>query len=158
MFVKKFLMFVLLPVAFGAPVKADECSDYRAAFVLYEAAKRASTEHIDSGEPKYVEAEFRAYHALGDAARAVRRTIDSDHEAARVAIHAIVSARDNIELARYLTIRVPRSPASRAAFLSRGSTLGIAHSKLSEAFREVKAAYHEALHFICFERDFEREP
>ena len=111
--------------------------------------------------PEYVEAEIRAYRALDDAARAVRRTISIDpaHEAEAIAVHAIVAARDTIELARYLTLRIPgaTSPASRAAFLSGGPTLADAFGKLSEAFRVAKAAYHDALHFICFERDFERE-
>ena len=108
---------------------------------------------------EYVKAELRAYRAVDDAARAVRRTIDPAHEAEAVAVHAIVAARDTIELARYLTLRVPgaTSPASRAAFLSGGPTLADASGKLSEAFRVAKAAYHDALHFICFERDFERE-
>ena len=156
----------------AAPAAADECSDHRAAFVLYEAASRASMEHSaelaedmsrfdERHRPEYVEAELRAYRALDDAAREVRRTIaiDPAHEAEAVAIHAIVAARDTIELARHLTLRVPgaTSPANRAAFLSGGPTLGTAFGKLSAAFRDAKAAYHDALHFVCIERDFERE-
>ena len=61
------------------PAAADECSDYRAAFVLSEAASRASTEHSawlaedmsrfhERHRPEYGEAELRAYRALADAA------------------------------------------------------------------------------------------
>ena len=155
----------------AAPAAADECSDYRAAFVLYEAASQASLEHSawlaedmskihERHRPEYGEAELRAYHALNDAARAVQRTIDREtHEGAAVAIHAIVAARDALDLARYLTVRVPgaASPVWQAAFQSGGPTLGGAFVKLSEAFSDTKAAYHDALHFLCFERDFERE-
>ena len=155
----------------AAPAAADECSDYRATFVLSEAASRASMEHSaelaedmsrfdERHRPEYVEAELHAYRALDDAARAVRPTIaiDPAREAEAVAVHAIVAVRDTIEFARYLTLRVPgvTSPANKV-FLSGGPTLGTAFGKLSAAFRDAKAAYCDALHFICFARDFEPE-
>ena len=159
---------VLLAVL-ATPVAADECSDYRTAFVLYEAALQASMDHAqwlaedisrmhERSRPEYDEAELRTFRALDDAARAVQRTIDD--EAKAVVIHAIVAARDTVELARHLTVRAPPgplSPASKAAYQSGGPTLATAFAKLSTAFRETKAAYHDALHFVCFERDFERE-
>ena len=56
----------------AVPVAADECSDYRAGFVLSEAASRASSEHSaqvaeDMAQfdgrhrPEYGEAELRAH-------------------------------------------------------------------------------------------------
>ena len=66
----------------AAPVAADECSDYRAGFVLSEAASRASREHSaqvaeDMAQfdgrhrPEYGEAELRAH--LDDNALQARR-------------------------------------------------------------------------------------
>ena len=161
----------VLLTALTGPAAADECRDYRATFVLYEAALQASMDHAaelaedwstfdERHRPEFVEAELRAFRALNDAARAVQRTIDPEtHEGTAVAIHAITAARDTVELARHLTLRVPgaTSPVTRAAFRAGGPTLGTAFGKLSEAFSDVKAAYHDALHFVCFERDLARE-
>ena len=48
------------------PVAADECSNYRNAFVLHEVAERASVEHLTT--PEYLEAQRRALFTIGVAA------------------------------------------------------------------------------------------
>ena len=159
----------VLLAALAGPVAADECSDYRAAFVLHEAAAEAGMDYAEwlaedtsrlfdeRYRSEFDEAERRTFLALNDAARAVQRTID--HEATATAIHAIATARDAVGLARHLNVRADAlSPASLAAARRAGEpSPGSVFLKLSTAFSDMRAAYHDALHFVCFERDFSRE-
>ena len=149
----------------AGPVAADECSDYRSAFVLYEAAKRAIVEHPTTFDldrllikeapgPEYFEAQRRALLALDDAARALRRTIDD--EAAAVAVDTIDAARVAINVALQRD-RDWAGPIIDANIKSGGTVADLgphfarAFGKLIEAYGAATAAYHHALHFVCRE-------
>ena len=149
--------------ALAGPASADECSDYRAAFVLHEAAKRATREvpyihDPDTGRvtneaqlrPFHV-AEDRARRALYDVARAVQRRLDD--AAAAAAIEAIEAAQDAIWAA---IERIDDWPVfDDARRREPGLTLrdlthyGMPRANLAEAWHASTAAYHHALHLAC---------
>ena len=129
-------------------VAADECSDYRAAFVLREAAIYVFRDIVDKVAPKFEGAELRAAEdAMGKASRdlhragdAVRRTID-DHSAAALAIDAIYAARAATAEAMQHVVDWTRATAKEAPW----------YLKMTDASGALSAAYYEALHFACRE-------
>lgn len=136
----------------AGPVAADECSNYRSAFVLHEVAEQASVEHLTT--PEYLKAKRRALFTLDDAARALRRTIDD--EAAAVAVDTIDAARVAIKVALQrdndwngpIIDAIVDSDETVAAL---GPHFARPYAKLIEAYHAVTAAYHHALHFVCRE-------
>lgn len=136
--------YALIPAVLAGPVAADECSDYRVAFMLREAASDAFSDIAEKAAPKFEGSEFQAPDDalqrttvdLHHAAEGVRRTIDG-RRAAVLAIDAMHTARTAIANALHDWIRVE---AGLPVYI-----------KIVDAAKALSAAYHEALHFACRE-------
>ena len=147
----------VLVATLAVPAAADECSDYRIAYVLHETALRVLREATREilredptrgAGPEYYEAEERAERDLHKAAGAVRLSLDD--EAAAGAIDAIDAARFRTGVALKRWVRY-RSDESRAAGWIESPGARSAWPELREAERALNAARHQALLHVCRE-------
>ena len=140
----------------GGPLAADECSDYRTAFLLYEVAEQAWRKHFDT---PHLHAMNRARSDLHDATRAVRRAIadappaipESIADKPGAAAAAATDAIDAIDAVRAAIVEAARRVSKwneLSSIVGQGG-MPYLYGSLTGAGEKALAAYHEALHSVC---------
>ena len=148
----------------GSPVSADECSNYRAASVLYHAADKGLTDLQDTlsledmRDSATMGEKLAPYHAALNSARrareeagiALRLTVDD--EIAATAIDAILSAWVGIAQA-YERVSDWNSRSPDSGNVGSRVRIAAASFELQEAAGKAGRAYYFALRSICLERE-----
>ena len=148
----------------GGPVSADECSDHRAASVLYHAADKALTDFRDTlsledmRDSATMGEKLAPYHGALNSARRVREEaaialrFTIDDEIAATAIDAILSAWVGIEQA-YERVSDWNSRSPDSGNVGSRVRIAAASFELQEAAWKAGRAYYFALRSICLQRE-----